>query len=139
MKYLCLAYYDEKKFDALAPADEQALVSQCREHDAALRASGRMLAVASLAATRVSRSIRPRNGKPLVTDGPYAETKEQIGAFFIVEADDLNEAAQIASKHPAALLGERVGWGVEVRPIDYWDAPLLAETRNTSDPEENLA
>ena len=139
MKYLCLGYYDEKKFDALGPAAEQALTSQCRTHDAALRATGRLLAVASLAAPKLSRSIRPRNGKPFVTDGPYAETKEQIGAFFIVEADDLNEATRVASRHPAALLGEQVGWGVEVRPIDYWDAPLLAETRNTSDPEENLA
>ena len=55
-----------------------------------------------------------------MTDGPFAETKEQIGAFFIIEARDLDEATRVASQHPAAHLGEEVGWGVEVRPIDYF-------------------
>jgi len=120
MKFLCLGYYDEKKFDALPKPDVDALVQQCRTHDEALRKSGHMLMVASLAATRDATSIRPRNGKPVVTDGPFAETKEQVGAFFIVEAPDLKEATRVASLHPAAHLGEQVGWGVEVRPIDYY-------------------
>jgi hypothetical protein len=76
--------------------------------------------VASLAPTRTTASVRPRNGQPSVTDGPFAETKEQIGAFFIIEARDLDEATRVASQHPAARLGEEVGWGVEVRPIDYF-------------------
>jgi len=120
MKFLCLGYYDEKKFNALPKPDVDALVQQCRTHDEALRKSGHMLMVASLAATRDATSIRPRNGKPVVTDGPFAETKEQVGAFFIVEAPDLKEATRVASLHPAAHLGEQVGWGVEVRPIDYY-------------------
>jgi len=120
MKFLCLGYYDEKKFNALPKADVDALVQQCRTHDEALRKSGHMFMVASLAASRDTTSIRPRQGAPVVTDGPFAETKEQVGAFFIVEAPDLKEATRVASLHPAAHLGEHVGWGVEVRPIDYY-------------------
>jgi hypothetical protein len=120
MKFLCLGYYDEKKFDALPKADVDALVRECKDHDEALRKSGHVILIASLAATGTSTSIRPKNGKPSVTDGPFAETKEQIGAFFIIEARDLDDATQVASQHPAAHLGEHVGWGVEVRPIDYF-------------------
>lgn len=118
MQFLCLAYYDEKKFDALSKAELDALVAQCQAHDEALRAGGRMTMVASLAATVASRSIRPRNGRPSVTDGPYAEAKECLGSFFIIEASDLDEATAEASKHPAANMGEALGWGIEVRPID---------------------
>jgi len=121
MKYLCLAYYDEKKFDALPKPELDALVSQCKSHDKALHDSGHLLLVASLAATLSSASIRPKGGEPSITDGPYAETKEQLGAFFIIEARDLNEAIRVASKHPAAHLGEHVGWGIEVRPIEFFE------------------
>lgn len=123
MKYLCLAYYDEKKFETLSKAEVEALVSQCPPHDASLRSSGHLVTQASLGPTRSSTTIRPRNGKPSVTDGPFAETKEQVGGFFIIEARDLNEAIRVASKHPAALLGEQVGWGIEVRPIEMFDQP----------------
>ena len=121
MKYLCLGYYDEKKFEALSSHDVDALVSQCKKHDESLRQSGNLLMVASLAATKDSTSIRPKQGEPTVTDGRYAETKEQLGAIFIIEARDLNEAIRVASKHPAARLGEHVGWGIEIRPIEFYD------------------
>jgi hypothetical protein len=100
-----------------------AMVRECKAHDAALQEGGHLMLVGSLAAPRTTTSIRPRNGKPSVTDGPFAETKEQIGAFFIIEARDLEEATQVASRHPAAHLGEHVGWGIEVRPIDYFMQP----------------
>ena len=93
---------------------------ECHSHDEALRNSGHLITVASLGPTRTTTSVRPKNGKPSVTDGPFAETKEQVGAFFIIEARDLNEATEVASQHPAAHLGEHVGWGIEVRPIDYF-------------------
>ena len=121
MKYLCLAYYDDKKFDALSKDEVQALVSQCPAHDEELRRSGHLVVQASLGALKATTTIRPRNGKPWVTDGPYTETKEQVGGFFIIEARDLNEAILVASKHPAALLGEHVGWAVEVRPIGFFE------------------
>jgi hypothetical protein len=123
MKFLCLAYYDEKRFDALPKDEVDALVRNCRAHDEALHRSGRLIAVASLGPTRATKSVRPEQGKALVTDGPFAETKEQIGAFFIIEARDLNEATEIASLHPAARLGGNVGWGIEVRPIDHFEQP----------------
>ena len=128
MKFLCLGYYDEKKFSALPKEQVDAIIRQCRTHDEGLRNSGHLLMVASLAPTRTTTSIRPKSGKPFVTDGPFAETKEQIGAFFIVEARDLQDATRLASLHPAAHLGEEVGWGVEVRPIDYFDQPEAAFT-----------
>jgi hypothetical protein len=120
MKYLCLAYYDEKAFAALPEPEVDALVSRCPPHDAALRASGHLVVQASLGASRESVSLRPRGGKVTVIDGPFAETKELVGGFFIVEARDLNEAIRVASLHPAAQLGEQVGWGIEVRPIEFY-------------------
>ncbi len=123
MKFLCLAYYEEKKFDALPKPELDAMVRECKAHDEALHQGGHLMLVASLAAPRTTVSVRPRNGKPTVTDGPFAETKEQIGAFFIIDARDLEEATEVASRHPAAHLGEHVGWGIEVRPIDYFMQP----------------
>ena len=120
MKYLCLAYYDEKAFEAMSKPVVEALVSQCPPHDAALRASGHLIVQASLGASRESMSLRPRSGKVSITDGPFAETKELVGGFFIIEAKDLNEAVRVASMHPAAHLGETVGWGIEVRPIEFF-------------------
>jgi hypothetical protein len=119
MKYLCLAYYDEKEFETLSEAEMAAIGRECQPHDDELKRTGRLLEVGSLAATRASVSLRPRNGKVIITDGPYAETKEQLGSYFLIEARDLNEAIQVASKHPAALLNEHLGWGIEVRPIEF--------------------
>ncbi len=120
MKFLCLAFYDDRKFAALAPDAVKALVSQCPAHDAALRASGRLVVQASLGPQDQTRTIRPQNGKPSFTDGPFAETKEQVGGFFIIDAEDADEALRIAALHPAALIGEQVGWGIEVRPIEHF-------------------
>ncbi len=121
MKYLCLAYYDEEKFNVLSKEELDALVNKCKTHDEELHNSGNLMLVGSLASSNSSVSLRPRQGKTSVTDGPFAETKEQIGAFFIIDARDLNEATRVASKHPAALLGEQVGWGIEVRPIESFE------------------
>ncbi len=121
MKYLCLAYYDVEKFGALPKAEIDAIVSRCAQHDAELRASGRLVLHGSLGEPASSMAIRPRGGQPAVTDGPYAETKELVGGFFLIEAQDLNDAVRVASKHPAAHLGEHVGWGIEIRPVDYFE------------------
>ncbi len=66
-------------------------------------------------------SLRPRGGRPAVTDGPYAEAKEMVGGFFIIEAADKDEAVRVASLHPAATLGESVGWGIELHPIGFFE------------------
>jgi hypothetical protein len=127
MKFLCLAYYDEKKFATLTESDMAAIGRECRPHDEALQRSGRVLEVASLAATKDSVSLRPRNGKVVVTDGPYAETKEQLGSYFVIEARDMKEAIEVASKHPAARLNEQLGWGVEIRPIETCRVEVAAD------------
>jgi hypothetical protein len=123
MKFLCLAYYDEKAFEALSKDQVEAIVSRCPPHDKDLRGTGKMISVASLSASRDSVSIHPKNGKPVITDGPFTEAKEVLGSFFLIEAANKDEAVRIAALHPAAHLGETVGWGVEVRPIDYFDEP----------------
>jgi hypothetical protein len=120
MKYLCLAYYDVEKFQALPQAELDAIVKECRSHDEALHKTGKVTVVASLTMPQEWKSIRPRNGKPVVTDGPFTEAKEMVGAFFIVEAKDMDEAIEVASKHPAAHLGESVGWGIDVRACDFF-------------------
>ncbi len=114
MKYLCLAYGDRRKMEALTKAEFEALKGKCKEYDDELRASGHFVSAESLEWAAVT--IRPRGGKPVTTDGPFAETKEQIGGVIIIEAKDLNEAVRIATMHPAAHLGETLGFGVEVRP-----------------------
>ena len=118
-KFLVLAYYDPKAFYGLSDEERKALTGQCPPHDAALRDSGSLLQIASLGEVRDSVSVRPRGGKPTVTDGPFMETNEQIGSFFLIEAADLAEAVRLASLHPAANIGEQAGWGIEVRPVTY--------------------
>ncbi|PPE75562.1 hypothetical protein C3942_01320 [Solimonas fluminis] len=119
-KFLCLGYYDVEKFAALSPEAMEALVSQCPPRDADLRATGRMIFAASLSGLHERVCLRPRNGKPVVTDGPYAEAKEMVGGLFMIEAEDITEAIAIASRHPAAELGEDVGWGIEILPFEYY-------------------
>lgn len=123
MKYLLLAYGDEKKWDALSPNEQEAVVAQCRPYDDELRKSGRVVALGSLGPTRMATTIRTRNGRLLTTDGPFVETRETLGGFVIIEARDLNEAIRIASRHPAAQLNERLGWVVELRPFDQFESP----------------
>jgi hypothetical protein len=73
--------------------------------------------------TRLATTVLPRNGRVSITGGPFVETEEQMGGFFIIEARDLNEAILATSKHPAAHLGEHVGWGIEVQPIEGFEQP----------------
>ena len=115
MKYLCLAYGIQKEMEALSKSEFEALLVKCRVHDEELKKSGHLVSGQSLEWTAMS--IRRKNGRVVVTDGPFVETKEQIGGLVVIEAKDLNEAIRIAKLHPAAHLGERQGWGIEVRPI----------------------
>lgn len=117
MRYLCLAYYDPARFAAMPPDALEALVSQCPAKDAELRATGKLVASASLAGAQAAFAIRPRGGLAQVTDGPFTEAKEVVGGFFIVEAADRAEAERLAGLHPAATLGETAGWGLEMHPI----------------------
>jgi hypothetical protein len=125
MKYLCLCYYDQEKFNALSEDDLAAVGRICAPHDEALRRSGHLLLVGSLALPEASRTLRAETGKTSVTEGPYARTSEPVGAFFMIEAAGLDQAVEIASKHPGAHVGEYFGGGIEVRPIDLFDQPEL--------------
>ncbi len=115
MKYLCLAYGNQEKMQALSKAEFEALVGRCGPLDEELKKTGQVVLQESLEWDVTT--IRPRNGKPVTTDGPFVETKEQVGGLFIIEARDLNDAIRVASMHPAARLGEHVGWAIEVRPL----------------------
>ncbi|GAB1576181.1 YciI family protein [Bordetella petrii] len=120
MKYLGLAYFTPEKFAAMAPDDVKDLVSQCPGLDEKMRATGKVLVSASLGDPDSWKTLRPRNGKTRVTDGPYTESKEVVGGLFIIEADSHDEALRIASMHPAATLGEAGGWAVELIPMDSY-------------------
>lgn len=112
MKYLCMVFYDEKIRNALSDAESQVLIEEARNFDEEMRRSGHLITAFPLEEIHAASTVRIRNGKATVTDGPFAETKEQIGGFVLLEAKDLTEAIQLASRIPPARLG-----GVEVRPI----------------------
>jgi len=121
MKYLCLAYYDVEATEAMPNEERMAIVRQCPPRDAALRASGHLIAQASLGNPTATRVIKRRRGRTTVLDGPFTEAKELVGGFFIIEARDMDHAVEIASLHPAAELGEAMGWGIEIWPIGRLD------------------
>ena len=121
MKYLCLGYYDQEKFNALPNEELEAIVKKCRRHDAALLATGKVMLIGSLSMPQYWKSIRPGGETPMITDGPFSEAKELVGAFFIVDAKNLNEAVEIASRHPAAHLGAHIGWGIDVRACEFFE------------------
>jgi hypothetical protein len=105
-------FFDEKKLDALSRQEYEALVNESVAYDDVLRDSGHLLANQALQSGHATTTIRPRKGTIAIIDGPFAETKEQIGGFILIAARDLTEAIQLASGIPALRLG-----GVEVRPI----------------------
>ncbi|KRA51033.1 hypothetical protein ASD77_15485 [Pseudoxanthomonas sp. Root65] len=119
MKYLGLAYFTPEKFAALRPDEIEALVSQCPARDEQMRATGKVMMAASLGDLDGWKTLRPRNGRTQVSDGPYTEAKEVVGGLFIIDADSPEEAVRIASLHPAATLGEEGGWAVELIPMEF--------------------
>lgn len=119
-KYLGLAYFTPEKFAAMAPDDVQKLVGQCPALDETMRATGKVLMAASLGDLVHWKTLRPRGGRTVVSDGPYTEAKEVVGGLFVIEADNAQEALRIAAMHPAAQLGEAGGWAVELIPMDFY-------------------
>ncbi len=117
MKFLCLGYLDVAKFDSVPEEVRKEVLTKCFAQCKPFRATGKVVEEEGLEGISSAKSIRPRNGKPFVTDGPFVETKEQLGSFFVVEAETIEEAVEVASLHPAALFGEEYGFGIEVRPI----------------------
>ena len=112
MKYLCLVYYDEKKMQQLSQDEWDALNRECIACVAGLQASGHFLEGAPLLSTDTATTVRVRDGGPMITDGPFAETKEQLAGFYMLEARDCNAAIRLAQKIPPARYGS-----VEIRPV----------------------
>ncbi|MGH7127661.1 MAG: YciI family protein [Planctomycetaceae bacterium] len=113
MKYLCLAYEDETTLNSLSRAEWDALRRETLDYVDSLRESAHLIAAEPLRSARTAITLRVRNGSLSTTDGPFAETKEQLGGIFLIEAADLNEAIQIAARWPSAQIGT-----IEVRPVE---------------------
>jgi len=112
MKYLCLVYGEEKALDALSKAEMAALVDASLAHDDLLRKSGHYLVSEALRRVETAKTVRVRDRKRSITDGPFAETKEQLLGFILIEAGDLNDAVQAVAEFPMASRGS-----IEVRPV----------------------
>ena len=118
MKYLCLIYYDEKVMETMSKGEWDRICEAALVYEDELRTNGRLLAAQALQPVQTATTLRVRTGKTSMTDGPFAETKEQLGGFFLINATDLNEAIHVASKIPPAVLGS-----IEVRPIRELTGP----------------
>ncbi len=112
MRYLCLIYENEKAWESLPPAESEAIMGEYFAFTEQIRGNGKFVAGEALQPTPTATTVRVRNGKISTTDGPFAETKEQLGGFYLIDAQDLNDAIQVASKIPSARLGS-----IEVRPV----------------------
>lgn len=112
MQYLCLVYDDEKAWEKLPPAEAEKIFGEFHAFTDSIRKSGHYVSGNALQPTHTATTVRVRQGKVATTDGPFAETKEQLGGYYLVEARDLNEAIQLAARIPGARLGS-----VEVRPV----------------------
>ncbi|HEY6260030.1 MAG TPA: YciI family protein [Nitrospiraceae bacterium] len=112
MKYLCLVYLEEKTLNALSRNERVALSDESMAYCDELQKSGQFIAASPLHPVETATTVRVRNGKASTTDGPFAETKEQLGGYFLIDVRDLNDAIRVASKIPAARFGS-----IEVRPV----------------------
>jgi hypothetical protein len=121
MKYLCLGYFDPRKMDARPQAEIDAVMRECQVHMEELYRSGKVIIDAGLAPD--AKCLRRVNGKLRIADGPLVESREIVGSAFLIEAQDMEEAIQLASLHPTTRLsaGEQLGWGIEIRPIHYFE------------------
>ena len=112
MKYLCLAYEEESILETMSETDWENLRNETLAYVEDLRKNGHLVVTEALQSARTATTVRVRNHKVSLMDGPFAETKEQLGGFFLIQARDLNEAIQVASRWPSARFGS-----IEVRPI----------------------
>ena len=113
MKFICLGYYDEKSWGTLSESEQSAFMDACFAYDDLLRKKGQVIGGEALQPASNAAILRYEKGKVIVTDGPFAETKEQLGGFFLLEAKDRNHAIQLVSKHPGLK-----GGPFEIRPVE---------------------
>jgi hypothetical protein len=117
MRYLCLIYSEEKRWTTAPASDRTAMMNEYGAFTNDIKKSGKFLAGEGLEATTTATTVRVRNGKVSTTDGPFAETKEQLGGFYLITAKDLNDAIQVAGRIPGAKVGS-----IEVRPVLEYSA-----------------
>ncbi|MGV3616759.1 MAG: YciI family protein [Fimbriimonas sp.] len=123
MKYLCLGYMEESRWESMAPGDRAAFMDECLAYDAILRKDGHLVGGQALQSSRNAATLRFQQGKVSITDGPFAETKEQLGGVLVLEATDLNHAIHLMSNHPSL----RFGGCWEVRPTEALGCQFLEE------------
>ena len=112
MQYMLLIYDDEQQWQLMSEGERKAIMQEYFAYTTSVREKGQFVDGAPLQPTTTATSVRVRNGETLVTDGPFAETKEQLGGFYLVEAESVDEAIELASRIPSARLGT-----IEVRPV----------------------
>jgi hypothetical protein len=112
MQYLCLIYEDEKEWQRMPKSETEKIINEFSSYTESLRKSGNYVGGNALQPTHTATTVRVRKGRVATTDGPFAETKEQLGGYYLLQARDLNEAIQLASRIPGARFG-----AVEVRPV----------------------
>ena len=122
VRYMCFGYMDETAFGGMSDTEREAFIEECFAYDDVLRKGGHFLAGEALQGARNAATLRFQNGRVSVTDGPYAETKEHLGGILILEANDLNHAIQLMSKHPGLRNGP-----FEIRPIAEEISSKIAE------------
>jgi hypothetical protein len=122
MRFICLGYLDEKRWDALSEAERNALMDACFAYDDLLRQGGHFAGGEALQSYRSATTLRYGSGKVSATDGPYAETKEQLGGILILEARDMKQAIELMSKHPGVKVGP-----FEIRPAEDL-APMIRQS-----------
>ncbi len=124
MKYICLGYIEEGKWEGLSESERETLMDECFAYDDVLREGGHFAGGEALQGPRNAITLRWRDGRVSTTDGPYAETKEQLGGILILEARDLNHAIQLMSKHPGVKMGP-----FEIRPAEDLSAMVAESAR----------
>ena len=121
MKYICLVYQEEDCMSNLPPEDRATWVADVNGYIESIRASGHFIDASPLQSPHTATTLRLRQGQILISDGPYAETREQIGGYYLIEANDLNDAIRVASKMPQMRTGT-----IEVRPLRTITSPVYA-------------
>jgi hypothetical protein len=113
MKYICLGYLDTKQWETLSASEQTDMIDACFAYDDELRKNGHFAGGEALQGPHNATTLRWKNGKVMITDGPYAETKEQLGGILVLDARDLSQAIQLMSRHPGVKMGP-----FEIRPAD---------------------
>jgi hypothetical protein len=124
MKYICLGYFDEATWETMSAGERDTLMDECFAYDDVLREGGHFAGGEALQSPRHATTLRWKNGEVSITDGPYAETKEQLGGILVLEARDLNHAIQLMSQHPGVKIGP-----FEIRPADDLTAMIRESER----------